>query len=104
MPRTFLRMAVALIVLSLIPTPADACLNCKYSPHGWGFCRGDFSWGATDCKEVVVDSFNGTTDCDFPLGYDCRQGGTRIGDGGGDGDGGGGGACWWTGIYGNCII
>lgn len=96
MVRTLIiRAAVAVLVVTLLPSPVSACLNCKYSPNGWGFCRGNYMTGATTCNEVVIDDFNGTTGCEFPLGYDCRNGGTRVD---------GGGACWWTDVYGNCII
>jgi hypothetical protein len=51
----------------------------------------------SDCKEIVVDSFNGRTDCEYLLGLNCRDGGRIV-----DGDDGRG--CWWTDLYGNCLV
>lgn len=39
------------------------CEVCKYSPSGWGFCRQEARSGSNSCQEVIVDPFNGTTNC-----------------------------------------
>jgi hypothetical protein len=95
------RITPIVFALSLVfASTAIPCEICKYSPHNWGFCRpatlgsGD---GWQTCTEVVVDTFNGTTDCNLQ-GADCL--GTL---GGVDGNGGDGG-CWWTDLNGGCIL
>lgn len=80
-------------VVTLMPSfDAFACLACKDSPNGWGFCRPGFQGGYEFCTTIVVDDRNGTTDCDLQ-GRVCYNGGTLVGN-----------DCWWTDLNGNCLI
>jgi len=65
-------LALALVA----PRVADACQNCRYSPNHWGFCYDLYPTdiGYDSCSTVVVDSFNGTTDCQLS-GAGCGSGG-----------------------------
>ena len=74
----FLGILVLLCGVGAAPD-LDACYRCEYSMHGWGFCRSGYTRGTTYCRGYVADTFNGRTDCET-TGWDCDQGGTRIGD------------------------
>jgi hypothetical protein len=94
------RISLLVFALSLLfAGTAVPCEMCKYSPNGWGFCRpadlgsGD---GSETCTQVVVDTFNGTTDC-VEKG-ECHGALEGVGGGVNPDD------CWWTDLYGNCIV
>ena len=78
---------VALALLVGAPAQGLGCWWCQSSPSGWGMCRIAPGDGYRDCTTVVVDPFNGTTNCDFGQSDYC-------GDAAGGGGGGGGGE-WW---------
>ncbi len=79
--RTLSILTVALIIATSFSSLGFACLVCKRSPTGWGFCRAGFDRGHSDCKTVEVDRFTGRTDCEIVNWGDCYNGGTRTGDG-----------------------
>lgn len=98
------RLALVLALSALIASAAFdsfACYLCKYSPHGWGFCRAGYNRGHSDCREIVVDSFNGRTGCDIINWGDCYNGGSTTEE---DGDPytppppsyAENNPCWWT--------
>jgi hypothetical protein len=115
-----IRPLVVLCLLSIFVTgafnSASACVNCKKSPNGWGFCRDSFWVGTTwnHCSESA-DSFSGKTSCsisiqdcdwrgqDWPYPGNPPSGGSPGGGGGGSADGGSG-DCWWTDLNGGCIL
>lgn len=84
-------LVIAVFALA-VPSVVDACPYCKSSPSGWGFCRYGAYSGFRTCKEIVVDSWSGRTDCEL-TGYCSWRGDNDDGD-----------SCGYTDIYGNCLI
>jgi hypothetical protein len=83
-------LALVLFFATAVTPSAQAgnCWECRYSTNNFGNCRLTDD-GYANCTRVVVDGFNGRTDCSMS-GY-CSS------------NAGGGGSCWWTDLYGNCI-
>ena len=67
---------VLALLIGSVPTDSYACYRCLYSPNNWGFCRPGFDRGHGDCKDSVVDGFNGRTDCEILIQWNCYNGGT----------------------------
>ena len=91
--RRFALVALLVCLVAVFSTDAVACLACKTSPDGWGFCRPNFRGGWEFCETVVRDRVNGTTGCE-ESGRVCYDGGTLVTDN----------DCWWTDLNGNCLI
>lgn len=91
--------ALMVVVGFFLANPIDAqiwrsyCEECRYSPNRFGFCRFNQD-GYLFCFEYVADTFSGRTDCDV---YNSCT--AVLADGGG-----GGRDCWWTDLYGRCIL
>jgi hypothetical protein len=51
--RKVVRIVLILSVVLLGSDPLFACLNCKKSPNGWGFCRYMSYAGGDDCEGYV---------------------------------------------------
>lgn len=87
--------AFSLTVATIVPHVVLACDVCRYSPDHWGFCRslppGNFGWNF--CREFIIDTFTGKTDCVLA---DDSCGLRTVGDSGGE--------CWWTNLSGQCIL
>ena len=80
--RNMLRLLVACVIAAILPVAdAYACLICKKSPNGWGFCRYYSYAGGDWCEDYVADPFNGTTWCTL-YGYCNWNDTTSLSDGG----------------------
>lgn len=75
-------LLVAVPALDSFSSIAVACWYCDRSPHNWGFCKTGAMRGHGDCQTVVIDTFNGTTDCKIEEWGSCGAG---LGDGSGCG-------------------
>jgi hypothetical protein len=100
-----LLLLISLLTVSVIaPQMILACDTYKYSPDGkFCFCYTLYptEFGYDSCKVVVYDTFNGNTSCEIGGFCDPSHPYNPFDDGGGGGESG---DCWWTDLYGDCIL